>query len=88
MCLPWDNTARKKYTCARIIEGITSNVYLQWLKGCISYTVRNHKDDERYIFINAWNEWGEGCHLEPDLKNGYKYLENTRRAIEEDFKNG
>lgn len=85
VCLPWDNSARKKYTCARIIEGITSNVYLEWLKGCINYTVRNHKDDERYIFINAWNEWGEGCHLEPDLKNGYKYLEVTRRAIEEDF---
>jgi len=37
--------------------------------------------EENFIFINAWNEWAEGNHLEPCLKWGREYLEATRRAL-------
>jgi hypothetical protein len=40
--------------------------------------------DEAIIFINAWNEWAEGNHLEPDLKFGRGYLEATKRALNRD----
>lgn len=36
------------------------------------------------IFINAWNKWGEGCHLEPDLRSGLRYLEETKAALMQD----
>ena len=40
-----------------------------------------YNDDEKIVFINAWNEWAEGCHLEPDVKNGIIFLEAIKKAI-------
>lgn len=78
----WDNTARKIYSGCFIFES-SPKLYKKWLKGCIDWTKENNKKDEQFIFINAWNEWAEGAHLEPDQKYGYAYLQATKEALEE-----
>lgn len=74
----WDNTARRKRR-AFMLKGSTPGMYEQWLRDAV---VRARPDNEghRWVFINAWNEWGEGCHLEPCQKWGRAYLEATKRV--------
>ncbi|MHB1953074.1 MAG: glycoside hydrolase family 99-like domain-containing protein, partial [Sulfobacillus sp.] len=64
-------------------DGSTPALYMAWLKDVICSYRTGVDLDEPFIFINAWNEWGEAAYLEPDKKFGYAYLDATRRAIEE-----
>lgn len=75
----WDNTARRKKD-AIILQNSTPQSYEHWLKTIVDKTLSN-KSAENLIFINAWNEWGEGNHLEPCQKWKHAYLEATRRAL-------
>ena len=76
----WDNSARRKSN-AVIFHGSTPEAYEAWLATIVKQTNSKRQGDERIVFINAWNEWAEANHLEPDLKWGRAYLEATRRAL-------
>lgn len=76
----WDNTARRK-DGGMILTGQTPNTYQDWLLKVIDRTRQKYTGDERIIFINAWNEWAEGNHLEPDMKWGRAFLEATRDSL-------
>lgn len=75
----WDNSARRNFR-GTIFEGSTPALYEKWLSDCISYVKNNEKIDN-LVFINAWNEWGEGAYLEPDGNYGYAYLEATYSVL-------
>lgn len=78
----WDNTARRNNK-GMIFHGSTPELYKEWLKDVIREGEKRQDLDENMIFINAWNEWGEGAYLEPDKKFGYAYLQATKEAVEE-----
>lgn len=76
----WDNEARKPgggYTFANS----TPQAYRKWLTNAVSFARAHPVAGESVVFINAWNEWAEGAHLEPDRKFGYAYLQATRDAL-------
>lgn len=76
----WDNTARVGRR-ANLAVNATPEAYRGWLETVANRTRHEMDGDERLVFINAWNEWGEGCHLEPDRRYGLTWLEATRAAL-------
>lgn len=75
----WDNTARTGDRATLVLDSSPDN-YEYWLAQTIEKTRKNFPNEERFVFINAWNEWAEGCHLEPDRKHGHGYLKATLKA--------
>lgn len=84
-CIPcvtpgWDNTARRR-DGATVLLDATPAEYCAWLQRAVHRAQTQLPEDRRFVFINAWNEWAEGNHLEPDLDAGLTYLEATRQAL-------
>jgi lipopolysaccharide biosynthesis protein len=75
----WDNTPRRPLR-GNVFHGSTPTLFYEWLTHSTARTMRN-PEDERIVFINAWNEWSEGAYLEPDQKFGYGYLAACATAI-------
>jgi hypothetical protein len=75
----WDSTPRRKAE-AVILSGSIPKLYGNWLREVIDRTA-SEPPGERLVFINAWNEWGEGNHLEPCQRWGRAYLEATWEAL-------
>jgi glycosyltransferase involved in cell wall biosynthesis len=76
----WDNTARRKKN-ACVFHDSSPEKYATWLSRAIRDSEARLLGEERLVFVNAWNEWAEGSHLEPDQKFGRGYLEATQEAL-------
>ncbi len=77
----WDNSARRQNSEATIIHAATPATYRYFLEQVVERTRKTFAEDDQLIFINAWNEWGEGCHLEADCHNGTALLEATHQVL-------
>ena len=75
----WDNTPRRQNDTV-IFENTRPEAYQAWLEAILDQTHEQNFGDERIVFINAWNEWRDGSHLEPDRRYGHGFLEATRNA--------
>lgn len=72
----WDNSARRKQGATIFVDS-TPELYRNWLAGALR---RSRSEGHGLVFVNAWNEWAEGNHLEPCQRWGRAYLEATRAA--------
>ena len=75
----FDNSVRKK-DCV-IFRNYSPEQFYMINKIIIDWTKTKYNKDNRFIFINAWNEWGEGTYLEPDKKYGYASINALSKAI-------
>lgn len=74
----WDNTARKGFK-STFFYGSNPQKFKKYMQKQVSNA---RALNSPFVFINAWNEWGEGAYLEPDNKNGYDYL-NALSALKD-----
>ncbi len=72
----WDNTPRNKHGVLHV--GFTIDKFQDYLTRLIS---RAKQEGKPMVFLNAWNEWGEGAFLEPDNTYGLQKLEAVKQAL-------
>ena len=75
----WDNCPRMN-NC-EIFDYYSPQQFYIFNKIIVDWTNKHYNKDFRFIFINAWNEWGEGSYLEPDEKYGYANINALSKAI-------
>lgn len=76
-CPGWDNTPRRKKNRI-IVKNNNPESFGSWFKFQTEYTIQKFDAEEQLIFINAWNEWAEGNHLEPCQKWGKAFLQQIK----------
>jgi lipopolysaccharide biosynthesis protein len=74
----WDNSPRRGEDGIVMVNS-KPEIFGAGLREYIQ-SVEQKPHESRLVFLNAWNEWAEGNHLEPDLKYGHAYLEAVAAA--------
>ncbi|MCI8512135.1 MAG: hypothetical protein HFE83_09090 [Lachnospiraceae bacterium] len=72
----YDDTPRQG-RAGTVIEGSEPELFGEFLAELMA---KNAANGSEIVFLNAWNEWGEGMHLEPDERFGTGYLEKISYA--------
>ncbi len=74
----FDDTPRRGKS-GLCIEDATPELFEEYFYKLLKLSA---KLENEFVFINAWNEWGEGMYLEPDLTHGYAYLNAVKNCLE------
>lgn len=73
----YDDTPRRNLR-GLITVGESPHKFEKYLKKIIQLSIQ---EGNEFVFINAWNEWGEGNYLEPDMRYQYAYLRAVKNCI-------
>ena len=76
----WDNSPRRGVETQLIFENNTPENFEKYFRMQYKKSVELNKE---FLFINAWNEWGEGTFLEPDERYKFGYLEAIKKVKSE-----
>ena len=80
VCPSWDNSARRPPGKGIIFRNSSPDLFSSWL-AAKSRSFSPPSQDENLIFVNAWNEWAEGNHLEPCLRYEDNWLKAMRAGL-------
>lgn len=75
----WDNTARQPLKGTTLVDA-EPELFQAYAEHKLEEMLNFTEGEERLLFVNAWNEWAEGAHLEPDRTYGHRWLTALRNA--------
>lgn len=68
---------------ANLYTNSTPNKFENAVKQAVN-VISQKSEQHRILFLDSWNEWGEGAYMEPDLVFGHGYLEALKRVIKDE----
>lgn len=77
----FDNTPRRTGLPVSMLHTTNPEDFGRWLTAAVSWTRTHLQGEEQVVFVNAWNEWAEGNHLEPDQRFGHAFLQEIPKAL-------
>lgn len=77
----WDNSARRPKGQSIIFRNSTPELFSDWVASKVRRQQTGLSEDN-LLFINAWNEWAEGAHLEPCLRHGHAWLDALKSGLQ------
>lgn len=77
----YDDSPRRGKNGSKIIKGVTP---IKFMKYFHEFFVEIRNQGKPYIFLTAWNEWGEGAYLEPDTDDQFEYLKAINKIVHDE----
>ncbi len=77
----WDRTPRAGEK-SEILVNATPEKFLETIRQA-KEMIKDKEPEHQILFLKAWNEWGEGDYVEPDLTYGHGWLDAIHTAINE-----
>ena len=74
----FDNSPRRQERCT-YFSGMTVEKFAEYIEKQTQNAVSKYNSE--YLFLFAWNEWGESGYLEPDERHKYGLLEAVKNAV-------
>lgn len=76
----WDHTPRSG-SGGDVLIDCTPELFKKNIIDAVDF-VKDHSNEEKIIILKAWNEWGEGNYMEPDLRHGREKIETLKNCLD------
>ncbi len=75
----WDRTPRSGKKA--VVYYNNSPLAFQESMETACFLIKDKPEERRILFLQSWNEWGEGNYVEPDLTFGHGYLNAIKNVL-------
>ena len=76
----FDRSPRSGKKTNNIWHGSTPELFGEMVEQALDL-IKDKQDEHKILFLQSWNEWGEGNYMEPDLKFGHGYIDILGKLV-------